>query len=103
MTMSTLTREDAEKVFNFMLVAIEDGFDYAVFQSGYGDGLAGTPLTEVMDAYRAAREKFVGMVNELFDDPAVLAVAKDGGTAQYSVDGVEDFVSTTAGHLDLAD
>ncbi len=99
--MSTVIRftgkEEAEKVFDFLLNATENGFDYTVNHPVCIEDLFGTSLYDPFLAYRAAREAFIGAANTMLEDSSILTVAEGRGTPHHPVDGMEDFVSTTAG------
>ena len=88
----SLTRKESEEAFDLLMSVAENGLEYAVKHSGYGDLQTHPMLAAQVADLRKAQAALEVTLKSIKTDEGVLAVADANGTQNYSVLGSEEFL-----------
>lgn len=80
-----------EPVFNLIMNATENGLDYALTKSEYADDQEDELLESLIEMFSDTRDRIIERLTTLSNEAAVVQLAYDGGTDDYSIEEPEEF------------
>lgn len=80
-----------EPIFNLIMNATENGLDYALTKSEYADDQEDEVLEGLIETFNDTRDRIIERLITLSNEAAVVQLAYDGGTDDYSIDEPEEF------------